>query len=122
MGKSIVSIAKGTDVEKMVEEVLDVDDDGAVLLVVRRPVRREAHVRERRHHLLDPLADRLPAVQLLRDTEDRERDERTEEAVEQHRHDGPAYTEAKFEFTWRTVSKADRWAQETGWQLGPSDG
>ena len=39
-------------------------DDGAVLLVVRRPARREPHVRERRHHLLDPLPHRLAAVQL----------------------------------------------------------
>jgi GrpB-like predicted nucleotidyltransferase (UPF0157 family) len=31
------------------------------------------------------------------------------------------YTDAKGPFIWETMCAANRWAQETGWQCGPSD-
>lgn len=31
------------------------------------------------------------------------------------------YTEAKTEFIWETMRRADRWAQEVGWKAGASD-
>ena len=37
------------------------------------------------------------------------------------RDDRHAYTEAKADFIWATIRLADRWAQHTGWQPGPSD-
>ena len=41
--------------------------------------------------------------------------------AERFRHDRVAYTDAKIPFTWEIIRHADRWAQETGWQPGPSD-
>lgn len=38
-----------------------------------------------------------------------------------HTHDRSAYTEAKSPFLWETLQLADRWAQSTGWQPGPSN-
>lgn len=35
--------------------------------------------------------------------------------------DRQGYADAKDEFIWHTIRQADRWAQETGWQVGPSD-
>lgn len=32
------------------------------------------------------------------------------------------YTEAKQPFIWRVMAQADEWAQQTGWEPGPSDG
>ena len=37
-------------------------------------------------------------------------------------HDRKAYTEAKGDYFWLTIRKADLWAAETGWRPGPSDG
>ena len=39
----------------------------------------------------------------------------------EHRHDRAAYVTAKDAFVWELVRRADRWAQHTGWQPGPSD-
>jgi GrpB-like predicted nucleotidyltransferase (UPF0157 family) len=39
-----------------------------------------------------------------------------------HRDDRHAYTEAKGDFFWRAIRQADRWAGESGWRPGPSDG
>jgi GrpB-like predicted nucleotidyltransferase (UPF0157 family) len=36
-------------------------------------------------------------------------------------HDGQAYTDTKASFVWQIVHRADDWAQETGWEPGPSD-
>ena len=41
--------------------------------------------------------------------------------AEQFIEDRLAYTEAKTAFIWKIMQKADRWAQDTGWKLGPSD-
>jgi GrpB-like predicted nucleotidyltransferase (UPF0157 family) len=41
--------------------------------------------------------------------------------AEQFGEDLLGYTEAKTDFIWKTIKKADRWAQETGWDPGPSD-
>lgn len=41
--------------------------------------------------------------------------------AEQYREDRLGYTEAKGAFIWNTMQKADRWAQDTGWEPGPSD-
>lgn len=38
-----------------------------------------------------------------------------------HRDDAHAYTEGKSPFIWGTLREAASWAQETGWQPGPSD-
>ena len=35
--------------------------------------------------------------------------------------DREGYTVAKGPFVWAVVRKADQWAQDTGWDLGPSD-
>ena len=35
--------------------------------------------------------------------------------------DGPAYTAAKAQIVWDIIQRADNWAQETGWEPGPSD-
>jgi GrpB-like predicted nucleotidyltransferase (UPF0157 family) len=35
--------------------------------------------------------------------------------------DREAYVRAKGPFVWETIRRADDWAQETGWQPGPSD-
>lgn len=35
--------------------------------------------------------------------------------------DRAAYVEAKGPFIWETIRRADAWAQETGWEPGPSD-
>jgi GrpB-like predicted nucleotidyltransferase (UPF0157 family) len=39
----------------------------------------------------------------------------------QHPHDGLAYTNAKADFCWALIHRADDWAQATGWSPGPSD-
>lgn len=36
-------------------------------------------------------------------------------------HDGIAYTDAKNQFVWDTVRRADEWAQTIGWRPGPPD-
>jgi GrpB-like predicted nucleotidyltransferase (UPF0157 family) len=36
-------------------------------------------------------------------------------------HDGRAYTDAKGAIIWELIRRADEWAQETGWEPGPSD-
>lgn len=41
--------------------------------------------------------------------------------AEQYRDDRHAYTEAKDAFIWDLMRRADRWAQDTGWQPGTSD-
>lgn len=41
--------------------------------------------------------------------------------AEQFAHDRHAYTEAKGSFTWTIIQRADAWAQQTGWEPGPSD-
>ena len=41
--------------------------------------------------------------------------------AEQYGPNRQGYTEAKDEFIWRTMREADRWAQDIGWQPGPSD-
>ena len=43
---------------------------------------------------------------------------RLAERYEMHRED---YTIAKVPFVWAVVRKADQWAQDTGWEPGPSD-
>ena len=35
--------------------------------------------------------------------------------------DRSAYVAAKGPFSWDTIRLADEWAQQTGWQPGPSD-
>lgn len=37
------------------------------------------------------------------------------------RHDGAAYTDAKVDFFWEVIRRADDWAQRVGWEPGPSD-
>jgi GrpB-like predicted nucleotidyltransferase (UPF0157 family) len=39
----------------------------------------------------------------------------------QHPHDGTAYTAAKEPWFWQTIQQADAWAQQTGWEPGPTD-
>jgi len=41
--------------------------------------------------------------------------------AEKHRNDQPAYTDAKEPYLWELMRRADRWSQDVGWQLGPSD-
>jgi GrpB-like predicted nucleotidyltransferase (UPF0157 family) len=40
---------------------------------------------------------------------------------EKHRTDQTAYTDAKDPYLWELMRRADRWSQDVGWQLGPSD-
>lgn len=53
-------------------------------------------------------------------------DQGTYEAVKrnlaaQHRHNRHAYTVAKDDIFWEMIRRADRWAAETGWDMGASD-
>ena len=41
--------------------------------------------------------------------------------AERHANDRHAYTDAKGDFLWATIEKADRWAGEVGWRPRPSD-
>ena len=41
--------------------------------------------------------------------------------AEQYRDDRHGYTEAKDAFIWDIMRSAGKWAQDTGWQPGPSD-
>lgn len=41
--------------------------------------------------------------------------------AERYRDDRLGYTNAKGDFIWRVIAKADQWAQDTGWEPGPSD-
>ena len=41
--------------------------------------------------------------------------------AEQYRADQAAYTDAKDPYLWQLIYRADRWSQDVGWQLGPSD-
>ena len=41
--------------------------------------------------------------------------------AETYRHDRHGYTEAKSDFFWKVIRKADGWSQEIGWLTGPSD-
>jgi len=43
------------------------------------------------------------------------------ESAEQFRNDRKGYTASKSPLIWSILFKADRWAQEIGWQPGPSD-
>jgi GrpB-like predicted nucleotidyltransferase (UPF0157 family) len=43
------------------------------------------------------------------------------ELAGRHGHDRLAYTDAKDPHVWALVRRADAWAQEKGWQPGPSD-
>ena len=38
-----------------------------------------------------------------------------------HATDRQAYTDAKEPFLWDLMRRADRWSQDVGWLLGPSD-
>ena len=38
----------------------------------------------------------------------------------QFAHDRAAYTDAKVPF-WEVIRRADQWAQQSGWEPGPSD-
>jgi GrpB-like predicted nucleotidyltransferase (UPF0157 family) len=39
----------------------------------------------------------------------------------QYPHDGLAYANAKGAICWEIIHRADEWAQQTGWEPGPSD-
>jgi GrpB-like predicted nucleotidyltransferase (UPF0157 family) len=41
--------------------------------------------------------------------------------AERHPHDGLAYTNAKATVCWEIIHRADEWAQQTGWEPGPTD-
>jgi GrpB-like predicted nucleotidyltransferase (UPF0157 family) len=41
--------------------------------------------------------------------------------AERYRLDGHTYTDAKGSIVWQTIRQADDWAQQTGWEPGPSD-
>ena len=41
--------------------------------------------------------------------------------AKQYRDDRLGYTTAKGDFIWRVIARADQWAQDTGWEPGPSD-
>jgi GrpB-like predicted nucleotidyltransferase (UPF0157 family) len=41
--------------------------------------------------------------------------------AEQFPNDRRAYTDAKVPFSWEVIRRADDWAQQTGWEPGPSD-
>ncbi|MDP9847023.1 GrpB family protein [Streptosporangium lutulentum] len=43
------------------------------------------------------------------------------EPAERHRHDRLTYTQAKDAICWQIIQRADEWAQQTGWEPGPSD-
>jgi GrpB-like predicted nucleotidyltransferase (UPF0157 family) len=43
------------------------------------------------------------------------------ELAARHPHDGLAYTDAKADFCWALIHRADDWAQVTGWSPGRSD-
>lgn len=43
------------------------------------------------------------------------------ELARKHGEDRDAYTEGKMDHLWRIIRRADRWAQDIGWRLGPSD-
>jgi hypothetical protein len=38
-----------------------------------------------------------------------------------YRDDRAGYTDAKSDFIWAAIRKADDWAQDVGWEAGPSD-
>jgi len=38
-----------------------------------------------------------------------------------HRHDRHAYADAKVPYFWELIRRADEWAQQAGWEPGPSD-
>jgi GrpB-like predicted nucleotidyltransferase (UPF0157 family) len=42
--------------------------------------------------------------------------------AERFTNDRTAYTDAKVDFFWATIRRADYWAGDTGWRPGPSDG
>jgi GrpB-like predicted nucleotidyltransferase (UPF0157 family) len=41
--------------------------------------------------------------------------------AESYRFDGHTYTDAKGPIVWQIIRRADDWAQQTGWEPGPSD-
>ncbi len=41
--------------------------------------------------------------------------------AQEYGEDRHGYTEAKREFIWQTMARADQWSQEIGWEPGPSD-
>lgn len=41
--------------------------------------------------------------------------------ADRYRLDGHAYTDAKGPIVWEIIRRADDWAQQTGWEPGPSD-
>ncbi|MEV4510341.1 GrpB family protein [Dactylosporangium sp. NPDC049525] len=41
--------------------------------------------------------------------------------AQRFRHDRQGYVEAKDTFVWQLIRQADGWAQQVGWQPGPSD-
>jgi GrpB-like predicted nucleotidyltransferase (UPF0157 family) len=41
--------------------------------------------------------------------------------AEQYGEDRRGYTEAKADFLWQIMIRADRWSQDVGWRPGPSD-
>ena len=41
--------------------------------------------------------------------------------AQRFRHDRQGYVEAKDAFVWQVIRQADAWAQQVGWQPGPSD-
>lgn len=44
-----------------------------------------------------------------------------ERLAREYHEDRYGYTDAKGPFIWAAIAKADAWAQQTGWLLGPSD-
>ncbi len=43
------------------------------------------------------------------------------ELAQRYRTDRDAYTDAKQPFIWQVIAQADVWAQQLGWEPGPSD-
>ncbi len=41
--------------------------------------------------------------------------------AEQYATDQAAYTDAKEPYLWELMHRADRWSQDVGWRIGPSD-
>ena len=41
--------------------------------------------------------------------------------AQRYGHDRQAYTDAKAPFCWKIIQRADTWAQQIGWEPGPSD-
>lgn len=41
--------------------------------------------------------------------------------AEQFQDDRLGYTNAKSDFIWQVIARADQWAQDTGWEPGPAD-